>query len=521
MMKEHNMGIPNSVSSASSCGGAQQRPRPSSNDLLSSSHSHSSYNRNHNLNVGDGVRTRDKDPSSYQSALTSTKNINHSDTCHNLDMEYNDGTETHRMTIARSNSSLLFTRVISLFSSFFPGSPSSYSRYTLISPLRLLSKLLLLLTIIIRVFFLHPLHLFLNMLFSPRTFDGPYSADPAAKDFCRYVCNIWGKPSGDEEEESESFESVCPFVDHGYNKLISNLTSLHVNNDNNTEDTIPPLVLVYLHSPLHSDSVPFLRDTLGHCMLRPLLSDSSIVKCWGASIHAAEGRRIAHAFRVYGYPFLWMGRVMNNTMETFFRLEGRSLSTTSYQLLHMHLEMTIRRYRLINTEQATRDIRQREQQALRTEQDREYQEALEEDRRKDRMRVEEERRVHDDILMKQRVLEKELQNKKKSLEWARMFVGDEPDARDNDVAMIRFTLPSGLRINRNFRGSQTVRSLRAFLMLYWDGHGNNHDIRMKTIANFDLLCNFPKKSLKGKDERTLREEGLFPKAVIMVQDMDS
>merc|ERR1712151_922765 len=118
-----------------------------------------------------------------------------------------------------------------------------------------------------------------------------------------------------------------------------------------------------------------------------------------------------------------------------------------------------------------------------------------------------------EINLKQRIKEGEERRKKKSLDQERIILGKEPNGQDKNVTRIRFTLPSGRRIDRNFFETQTVGSLRAFLNLYWEDRDNNSNFG-SNIVNFELLCNFPMRSLKDRDDRTLLEEGLFPQAVI-------
>ena len=78
-------------------------------------------------------------------------------------------------------------------------------------------------------------------------------------------------------------------------------------------------------------------------------------------------------------------------------------------------------------------------------------------------------------------------------------------------------LPSGKKIERRFRGKETINTVKSFLVLHFNEMGDDDDGK---IENFQLSSNYPRKALVDGDV-TLESEGLCPQAVIMVQDMDA
>ena len=187
------------------------------------------------------------------------------------------------------------------------------------------------------------------------------------------------------------------------------------------------------------------------------------------------------------------------------------------QELHGCLSLALHRHRAILDEIESRRLQREEEIRLRQEQDREYQEALFADQRREA----EARRVQEEVLAEQRAREEEEQRKEqqkqRKLEEARNMVREEPPPSTprSEVTHIRFTLPSGSRIDRRFYSTDSVGVVRAFLVVYF--HENDVSIEKCSIST-----NYPKKTFSDKDdELTLREAGLVPQAVIMIQDLDA
>lgn len=455
---------------------------------------------------------------------------------------------------------------------FDPNPHSSFVFNTIIyftnsrmSSIIIISKLLRALAASLRLV-LSPLRKVCNILFPLGKFDGlnsPGTADMAAKAFGKYFVNTFIVPLNDKklqsnntsEDEFNLWES--PFVEKGYMNVVSsiaNQASLFesiepdvalLNPDqthNNNNDILPispppPLLLIYLHSPLNSQCSSFLEGII--CNKRILsflgrnMKDQSLT-CWGGSIHSAEGSHVMQMFKVYSFPFLALVQVkplsgsrnstssanrLNNanssiSMEMHLRLEGNTLLTTTVSKLHAYLNSSLQRHQKKLNESLSLRLQRRQEKDLRKEQDMEYQTALEEDQRREREKCEKLERIRLEKEMLEKVEEDERKKKEGKLEKAKALIGEEPSNSEKDTVRIRFMMPSGKRMEHRFRSGDRVDTLYAYLFIYF------HENKL-SMKNFSLNCTFPRKSLKDEAGMTLKEEGLCPQAVIMVQDLDA
>lgn len=356
----------------------------------------------------------------------------------------------------------------------------------------------------------------------------------------------------------------CPFVENGYVDTIRDIGSRGQLHQQNADlNAPPPLLLIYLHAPLH-DKVPhFLKNVLCNPRIMSLIHryrNSGALTCWGGSIHTADGAYARDTLQVSCFPFLALVRVGNQNgsssnargstttattttttrnLELLFRMEGPDLQSIQPNALFLHLNNALVKYEAILTEQTMRRLQRQEEVRLREEQDREYREALEADQKRERekqeqqrLKEEEERRIREE----QERIAKEKQNR---LDNARRILDrngsgnsngngsgngngmqgqeslDDLENDDSNIiqARIRLVLPTGKRLERKFRGDDTIDVVRSFLILHFE----ENDI---PIENFELSSNYPKKALTD-GEKTLESEGLCPHAVIMVQDLDA
>jgi len=381
------------------------------------------------------------------------------------------------------------------------------------------------------------------MTFPPKEFDGinnSSGADRAARAFVtmfqkqisavRPVVSPTNSDDGANTNQEHYVEPACPFRSRGYNGTLSEITSRPPNSR--------PLLLLYLHSPLHADGTKFIRDYLCHSQLLQLLNSNNSdshgsVVCFGASIHTADGQRMRDMMGVTSFPFMALLSVKssgsssssssntngntNVTMELLLRMEGPKLLTIPPSQITTYLTTTISRHAEVLAVEEARRLQREEERGFREEQDREYQEALLADQRREMERqetTERERREKEET--------EEAERSKKAKEEHRL--GDarallervgEPPAGSEGVSRLRFTLPNGKKVDRRFYSVDTMETMRAFLVVYFHEQG----IAMK---NFGLSTNFPRKTFREEDDKlTLVETGLAPQAVIMVQDLDS
>merc|ERR1719491_579529 len=203
-----------------------------------------------------------------------------------------------------------------------------------------------------------------------------------------------------------------PFVDVGYSTIISNVSAqtlaFESSNDDNPDvspPAPPPLVLVYLHSPMHGQVPSFLSKTLCHPQLMTWINQNvqqGTLLCWGASIHTADGASVQSTFGASTYPFLALVRVQKPPtttqpspppprVELQLSISGPSLTSITPQALQIYLSTTLQNHTSIIAEQTARRLQRAQEVMLRQEQDREYRDALEADQERERAKVETER----------------------------------------------------------------------------------------------------------------------------------
>ena len=339
-----------------------------------------------------------------------------------------------------------------------------------------------------------------------------------------------------------------PFRSDGYNSTIQQLAT-QSQNYTNTPDAHapPPLLLIYIHSPLHSKVPSFLRKTFCDSRILSLIHEhrnNGTLTCWGGSVHTADGASAMESLSVTSFPFLSLVRILpsssrpnsnNNNgdsmspqerkLELLFRMQGPALQSVSPATLHTHLSSSLRHYEGILSEQTLRRLQRLEEVRLREEQDREYRETLEADQERQRLKKEEEDRVREEEKRLKEEQEKLEREKREKLEKARSLLEKSSNGESNvtcsssdesqpvKMTRVRLMLPSGKRLERKFKGDDTIDTIRAFLVLHFEETGI-------VMENFQLNSNYPRKALVDGD-KTLESEGLCPQAVIMVQDLDA
>ncbi len=344
----------------------------------------------------------------------------------------------------------------------------------------------------------------------------------------------------------------------------------------------PPLLLIYLHSPFHSSTESFcasklcsnrilkyLNSTSGMCCQNGKEEEHNTIHssqhhqnqqlvCWGGSIHTADGKNVQSMMNVTAFPFLALVRVRPQSsnsgsgssssssnsstrssnhnsqqqqqqqsptranLEIYLRLEGHKLSTISSNTLYTYISHSLHEYNTLQNEEISRLITRQEEIHLRNEQDREYRQALEEAQRLERLKEEEENRKIEEERARVEEESRIKKEKEDKLNEAKrilyLYGDDEPSANDTGekCVRIRLMLPSGKKVERRFRGRDTIDTVKSFLILHFEEMGDKGG----KIENFQLSSNYPKKALVD-GSATLESEGLYPQAVIMVQDLDA
>ena len=89
---------------------------------------------------------------------------------------------------------------------------------------------------------------------------------------------------------------------------------------------------------------------------------------------------------------------------------------------------------------------------------------------------------------------------------------EEPDATDPNACHLIFRLPgSGERVSHRFLKDQTIDVLYMYI--------DSLHIQFEHSSKFVILQSMPRKEYRDR-VRTLGEEGLYPRAVLMVKEDD-
>ena len=125
--------------------------------------------------------------------------------------------------------------------------------------------------------------------------------------------------------------------------------------------------------------------------------------------------------------------------------------------------------------------------------EREHEEKLEEDKKKEELKIEYEKEAN----------------------IAKMNLPEEPDESDSEACYIKFRLPDGEKvIERRFLKSNKIQILFDFVK------SNGNEIFSEPDSNnFTIIyMGFPRNNLEDKKNNTLEKEGLFPNAILQIQE---
>ena len=402
-------------------------------------------------------------------------------------------------------------------------------------PRGLPARLLLLAGLLLRTA-LYPLRRLTALAFPPGEHDGLASSavsDRSARLFAAYfrrTCLEGGGGAASASASSAADALPSPFGDAGYRSVLADLSGR----------PSPPLLLVYLDSPLHPDCRAFGAGTLAAGGVLRYLRDegASTVTCLGASVHSSDGAHLASLLGATAYPFVALLHVRGGgggggsgsgsgsagapprdpTLELRLKLQGRPLREMRPAQFLAHLQAVVGQHAVVLAEAEARRLQREEEALLRDEQDREYREGLDADRaaqaeREARREAEEaERREAEEAERRER------EEREGRLERARAVLegeGAEPPAEGDPAASarVRLTLPNGKRVDRRFHADAPIAAVRAFLTVHFHEAGVG-------IDNFTLSSSYPRRAFEDPAV-TLREGGLVPQAVLMVQDLDA
>lgn len=270
-------------------------------------------------------------------------------------------------------------------------------------------------------------------------------------------------------------------------------------------------LLVYLHSPSHSNTDKFCRETMLSDELTGLLNQYNVL-LWGVSVRTLEGMRVSRIMHENTYPFLALILLRNQRMEVVERFEGYQPTNLFLERLRPLLELQENQLIVARNEIETR----LQNRLLRDEQDREYQDSVAADMERKRVQEElKEREIREKEEENQRVEEakakrERVQRRRSELEV--YFTENTTDPKDSKAVQVRFRLPNTSPVSRWFLKSDKVNLLYDFVF----SSQNSPD-------NFQIAMNLPRKVLYTvrDGDSTLEDIGISQSCTLFVEDLDT
>jgi len=291
---------------------------------------------------------------------------------------------------------------------------------------------------------------------------------------------------------------------------------------------VEKFLLVYLHSSLHVNTPKFCNEVLCTEPVASFLEEHFVL--WMADVNQPEGSKLTENFGVTKYPFFAVVINISNysslaiylqslnynrriTRNGLMLVASKQGEMTAKQLIE-DLTRTLETHgALIQAIRSERNEREREREIIEN-QNRDYYFSLEQDKAKEKQRKEEEDRIRKEqerILAeerdRERIKEEEERKRKEKDEKNKEFLqslSPEPEKSDNTTDIV-IRLSNGERISRRFYGTDTLNYLMSFVNAKED------------MENKILVTHFPKISFPDTS-KTLKESGLFPRAMLFVEE---
>jgi FAS-associated factor 2 len=249
------------------------------------------------------------------------------------------------------------------------------------------------------------------------------------------------------------------------------------------------LLLVYVHSPFHTDTVEFCANTLYSARVRDALQQFT---CWAVSVDTPIGMQAAVYFNVAAFPFVCV--VVPHELDSVTRAP-RVVKTFDGAVGASAFETAINdcALRFADNLRAVQQQRVAAEEArlLRAEQEAAYAASLQADEARRR-----EERAH---------AERAAQ-RQRAVEQFRLL--PEPARGDADVLQIAVRLPDRARLVRRFRTTDRVDVLYAFVEA-------NVPRTQAWLDSFSLVTDFPRRHIVNR-KATLAQSGIGDMALLHV-----
>ena len=355
----------------------------------------------------------------------------------------------------------------------------------------LLLRILLLLALVVRIL-LYPIRVLSDRLFPPRDTDGlaPAVTAKAAQQFVVFLQSL---SSG---ERIGRHWSTLGFVALKHEAM-----------------TTQSLIFVYLHAPLHSETKSYCQTVLNREPMLSFLQQERVLPV-GYSIHTAQGAQLQDMLQITSFPAIAVLQPSgNSTLQLMLKAQGIRQCRPHY-LLPL-LQTLLQRHQITLSELEMRRLQRQQESDLRRQQDDEYQATLQADQERELRAAAERDAVLAAAAAEQEAAHRAERAAAEAWQAAKDLLRPEPEPHDPQATVLRFVLPSGTKLNRRFGADESVAAVRAFLQIYCV----EHDLSLRNIG---ISTNFPRQTFSvEEDGKTLREVGLVPQAVLMLQDLDA
>eukprot|EP00668_Euglena_longa_P011297 GGOE01013690.1.p1 GENE.GGOE01013690.1~~GGOE01013690.1.p1 ORF type:complete len:378 (+),score=41.74 GGOE01013690.1:53-1135(+) len=274
-------------------------------------------------------------------------------------------------------------------------------------------------------------------------------------------------------------------------------------------------LLVYLHSEQHHNTAHFCRGTLQKPAVLHVLLDNFVL--WGANVLDSEGYYYSHTLQACGFPFLGVIATIDGQKQLVMRMEGDLTEEVLISKLEDCVENVGPSLIAARLEAEARVANDR----LRQEQDRAYEEAQRRDRERlleRRRQEEEEERARWAAEEAKHQAELEVQKEEtrrqqhaacvEAQRAAKMASLSMEPPNGPDVTTLRITMFDGSHFTRRFKMDNKLQEVHDFIMAQQGWNGQDFVLTTNPVRLLDL-------------HMTLRDEGLFPRAVVIAKEADN
>eukprot|EP01063_Lacrimia_lanifica_P019173 TRINITY_DN2624_c0_g2_i1.p1 TRINITY_DN2624_c0_g2~~TRINITY_DN2624_c0_g2_i1.p1 ORF type:complete len:334 (+),score=112.59 TRINITY_DN2624_c0_g2_i1:56-1057(+) len=267
-------------------------------------------------------------------------------------------------------------------------------------------------------------------------------------------------------------------------------------------------VAVLLFSGDHDTAEVFAREVITHPEVMDILQREYIL--WGASVNSQVGLTVSRQLGVSKYPFLsilYAGQnppVQIESVEGFYN--GLFVANTLKSCIDTAGALLVSQ-RADKYEAEARRALQEEQEAALREAERVDRERQAEEDRKQREAEEALRREREEREAAERAEAERVAALQRVRTDAAAALGEEPDASEGNLAVLRVTLFDGSSVDRRFRKSDAVAMVENLVRAQ-----DSYDGR-----KFAIAIPMPAKTLTS--EATLEAEGLFPRARVVAKEV--